>query len=784
MIKYCLMFFWIISACRGLAQSGLDGILDLRNNDLTYPVSLAGEYDFYWNVLSSSGEKLDTLKKEVVRFPGLWNDVTLNGEKLGPFGYATYRLKILLPEKNVHYAAIIEDMYCAYALYQSGMLLATNGKVAADEAGYEPEWRSQKVDFYQEHGDTLDLILQISNFEHSKGGALEGITFGEKSSIEKLYLSQISYDLLLTGCLIMGGLFFLGLYLFGRHEPAILYFSLFCLTYSYRIIGTNHYELHSLVENYPWWFAVRMEYITLFVSVMLFSKFLLRLFPEETSRNVANGLVWGSLAFVAATLLLPLYYFSQIIEPFFILLLTAFVYTIWVYIKAWKRRRPGSEYALASTLVALSVFSYNITDYFGIIEINDVLSFWGYVAFFFSQSLLLSHRFAFSLKKAKEKAEIASEAKTDFLSTISHEIRTPLNAIVGMSHIMLKNDPREDQVQKLESLTFSAENLTSLINDILDFNKIESGSIVLEALPINLSDHASKIIKGYEGQATNKGVALSLSSDPKIFGRLMADPVRIAQVLNNLINNALKFTKQGSIEVILELLRDTKDSQVVDVRIKDTGEGIHKDKMDLIFEKFTQASSSTTREFGGTGLGLSIVRGILNLYGSQINVTSQLGIGSVFSFEIKLEKGKNKNEGFDLEVSKENRLELDDIAVLTGKKVLVVEDNVMNMMIAEEFLTRWGMILSKAENGKEACDLAAEESFDLVLMDLHMPIMDGYEASRRIHELIPDLPIVALTASTIAEQQEQIKSAGMKGYVLKPFHPKDLRSKLTQVLSD
>ncbi len=754
-----------------------DGVLDLRNVDLRDPVAIAGQVPFYWHELARDADQLDSSNRRTVAFPSYWHNLEVDGEPLGSEGYATYHIRILLPQE-AHYSMILEHMYLSYELYQDGVLLASNGKVGENKHEYRPEWRPQMVDLYPTNSDTVDLVLQIANFHHARAGLVKPIVFGENQAIHRIHTNHLAYDLILTGCLIMGGLFFLGLYFFGRQQAAILFFSLFCLAYSYRIIGSGFYVLHSLLEDYPWWLAYRMEYISLYISVLCFSRFVLHLYPEETSKLVFNIIRVGSWSIIASCVVLPMAYSTQILRPYLIFLFMAFAYVIWVYLQAWRHRRPGSLYALMSTVVVLFVFSYNILAYFELLEAQGGVSFWGYIVFFFSQSLLLSHQFSYSLKKAKERAEIASEAKTDFLATISHEIRTPLNAIVGMSHLVLRNNPRPDQIKNLESLTFSAENLTSLINDILDFNKIESGNLTLEYLPTDLGSHATKIIKGYIGEADLKKIELGLSIDPNLHDNLLADPVRMAQVLNNLINNALKFTERGRVDLEITVVQDLADAQVLEFRVADTGIGIRKEKMEQIFERFTQASSSTTREFGGTGLGLSIVRGILGIYGSKIHVSSQLGEGSVFSFVIKLDKS------FESVVVEPERVEVpENLGILEGKRVLVVEDNIMNMVIAEEFLSRWGMKLGKASNGEDAIKLVKEEPYDLVLMDLHMPIMDGYAATREIKKGFPKLPVVALTASTIAEQEQQIRQAGMDGYVLKPFHPKDLRAKLTQVLS-
>lgn len=385
------------------------------------------------------------------------------------------------------------------------------------------------------------------------------------------------------------------------------------------------------------------------------------------------------------------------------------------------------------------------------------------------------------LKKAKQQAEASSKAKSEFLSTMSHEIRTPMNAVIGMTHILLDEDPNEVQKGHLNLLKFSAENLLVLINDILDFSKIEAGKIDFERIEFDPVELLHKIISGLKPKAEEKQLALNLKLDPAINWHLIGDPTRLSQVLTNLIANALKFTEEGQVSVEARLQELKGGTGIIHFAISDTGIGIAKAKQDKIFESFSQASSDTTRKFGGTGLGLAIVKRLLELQGSKIQMESKLGQGSTFSFEqqfcVLLDKPLKATP---LQSHKESPQDL------KGCHILLVEDNESNVLVARKFLERWQATLEVASNGEKAIEVLREKSFDLVLMDLQMPVMDGYQAAILIRSLEDPvkkkIPIIALTASAMVEIQDRVYAVGMNDYVSKPFNPNELFQKLSKNL--
>jgi PAS domain S-box-containing protein len=375
------------------------------------------------------------------------------------------------------------------------------------------------------------------------------------------------------------------------------------------------------------------------------------------------------------------------------------------------------------------------------------------------------------LIKTREEALQLSRAKEMFVSVMSHEIRTPLNAVIGMAHILREDNPTPVQLEHLDILKFSAENLMALLNAILDYTKIETGNLVLESTDVNLRELVTRTMDSFLFKANEKGIALHYEIDPRIPDLVLGDQTRLYQVLINLLGNSIKFTHEGSVRLRLALVSDTPETITIGFVIADTGIGIEKDKIDYIFEAYTQAKSDTSRKYGGTGLGLAITKRLIELFGSKIRVVSEEGNGSEFSFSIPFKRADSRNSS-----------EMKESYKQFSKVILVVDDNDINRLLARKMLSKWGIETEIAENGRIAVQKVIENKYDMVLMDIHMPEMNGFEAVKEIRKLkggyFEKLPIIALTASIMNDELNTIAASGMNDYVQKPFSPDELYKKI------
>lgn len=381
---------------------------------------------------------------------------------------------------------------------------------------------------------------------------------------------------------------------------------------------------------------------------------------------------------------------------------------------------------------------------------------------------------------AKEKAEEASKAKAHFLSTMSHEIRTPLNAVVGISYLLLQQDPKEEQVKNLQTLQFSANNLLALINDILDFSKIESGKIEIERIEYDIKLMLERLYSMLEFKAIEKNIDLSMHISPALPVKVKGDPTRLNQIITNLVSNAIKFTEIGGVNISVDVMEETTKNIAVKFTVTDTGIGIPNEKLHNIFDSFTQASSDTSRKYGGTGLGLSISKKLVEMQGGSITVESNVGKGSAFTVHLTMEKASADTGP---EKITENEWENSDIS---GSVVLLVEDNEVNQLVAKQFLKNKDIKVDVASNGMIALEKIKSMEYDLILMDLQMPEMDGYEAAVKIRSFqeryFKEIPIVALTASTMSEVRKRVLASGMNDYISKPFVPDTFYSCLYKYL--
>lgn len=869
---YCFFFLVIINLVFftkiAIASEELvakNGIIDLKNFDFNKNVlvNLYGEWEYYPNKLLTP-EELENYKggKKFTQFPSLWDSKGIFNPS---FGVATYRLKVKL-NKNVPLMGInMPDVYTSSKLWINNKLISENGKVSDKKNNFIPHWEPKINPFFHKEENTI--VIQIANFSHHKGGAHKPVKLGAWESIFKQYETENTLSIFLTGLIIMSFLFFIGLYYFGNKEKYVLYFAVFSIFYSYRVIGTENYYLHKILIPNLWYLLVRIEYITLFLSSYMIVKFLDNIYPEDISPKI-NNLIKILCLTLSFSVVLPTYVFTAFINYFIMFVFIANIYIITTYIKAYKNNREGASFAIISVGFLIITVFINSIAYFGFIPRQYFLEFIGYSLFFFFQSLILSYKFARTFKKAMIQAESGIKARSLFLATVSHELRTPMNGVIGMTDMLGSTKLEKDQEEYVKTIRESGETLLRLINDILDYSKFESGNISLENQEFNLDELCDEILRILLPSIIRSNNKIYFIISPVVPNILCSDASRIRQILINLINNANKFTQNGVIEISIDLetLEDKKIKLLF--KIKDTGIGIKKEKIDNLFKPFSQAHEN---KFGGTGLGLIICKILVNAMDGDIWLESEEGKGTCFSFDIKLkavltEENIQKNILVQIQLNddklrksiknylsrneirynyktiviekdyeniiitdesnyisildkfkdtnikiicihnRESKLDynnriiflpqpitfkdlkstiiknksevsliketIEESLIRDNIKLLLVDDNEINLKVGKYLLEKIGYKPDTASNGLEAYNHFRKNDYDVIFMDVDMPIMNGFESTQKIREYTKNDTspiIVAMTANAMQGDREKCLESGMNDYIPKPI---------------
>ncbi|TDH28588.1 sensor histidine kinase [Segetibacter sp. 3557_3] len=377
------------------------------------------------------------------------------------------------------------------------------------------------------------------------------------------------------------------------------------------------------------------------------------------------------------------------------------------------------------------------------------------------------------MQKSRLSAEESAKLKSDFVANMSHELRTPLGTILGFSDLLKKTALTAQQQEYLEAINTSGRNLLSIINNILDLSKLDAGKFVVDNVSFDLAELLHGIRLMFGNEAKQKGLRFNLLLDSAINYPVLGDPTRMTQILLNLIGNAIKFTETGGVTVSCIGAEEENDSVILNFSVEDSGIGIDELQLETIFERFTQADSNTTRKYGGTGLGLSITRQLIGLMGGAISVKSCRGQGTTFEFTIPVTRA-------NAAVTVQADMEGQQLHFTTPKRILLVEDTLLNQKLTSIILQNNGFIVDVAENGRQAIDILRGEQYDLILMDIQMPEMDGYEATCYIRDTMKiAIPIIAMTAHALAGEREKCFQQGINDYLAKPFSESDLLFKLS-----
>lgn len=468
----------------------------------------------------------------------------------------------------------------------------------------------------------------------------------------------------------------------------------------------------------------------------------------------------GSVEFILMfAMALPFVFFSFIREKKYIVIFPVLSIVLWLLL-----------YGTDFNLFTITKMDASLADkYIYPVSIFTTTILVTYQLIFFS---LINAQFYSNIQDERENAIEASNAKSQFLSMMSHEIRTPMNAIIGLSHILGDTNPRADQEENIDALNYSGKILLNLLNNVLDYSKMETSGIALDPIPTDIKAAVKQIKKIHEPGCLSKGITFKLEVDDKL-PNMWLDIVRFNQVINNLVSNAIKFTKKGNVTLKITRQEDRNGNVRMRTEVIDTGIGITKEQQEKIWQPFAQASISTNRLYGGTGLGLPIVKSVVEAMESTVKVESDLAQGSRFYFDLELKSISKEKLNQDSAKKERN---------LKGRKILLVEDNKINMMVGKQILEKANLVVDIAFDGLMAINMVKKNDYCAVLMDLQMPVMDGYTASIEIRKFNTTLPILALSASVFLEVKSKIEKSGMNGFIFKPFDPEDLYNRIEKVM--
>jgi signal transduction histidine kinase len=667
----CLLFSEMASGQLADQPMAKNGVIDLRHADLSGEIiPLNGEWAIYWKQLLRS-EDSASKQTAFVSFPQLWTKTTINGLPLSAVGYASYKLIILLPRHQNKLALQIPDFYTSYRLFVNGVEFADAGNPDSIKEKSVPKW-IEKTEEITTTSDTLRLLLQVANFLHSKGGPYKAIELGDKEKMFHTREVDEAFDLVLTGCWFMGGLFFLGLYFFGRHDKSLLYFSLFALAYSYRIIGTRLYVLHSIFPHIPWAITLHMEYLSFFSSIAFFTLYTWHLYPKDANKYIIRALVWLCFIFSAVVILFSPNIFTRLINPFLVVMVLMIAYGFYIYVRAWRNKRVGATYALMSTCVVLIVFVVIILQYFQIVTAVKGVLFAGYISFFFLQSLILSFRYTHALKQIiaeveekrkaietsnaalKKSIEELNAAQTQLIQTekmaslgeltagIAHEIQNPLNFVNNfsdlntelidelkqeidngnMNEVKAMADNISDNEQKIN---FHGKRADAIVKGMLQHSRKNTGQKELTDINALADEYLRLAYHGLRAKDKSFNAMLKTNYDETI-NRINIIPQDIGRLLLNLFNNAFyaiteKKREQGEAYKPTVSVSTKRMTGKLEVVVRDNGNGIPKKVLDKIFQPFF-----TTKPTGqGTGLGLSLSYDIIKAHGGEIKVNTMEG---------------------------------------------------------------------------------------------------------------------------------------------------------------
>ena len=772
------------------------GYLDLSgwNFDKNGSVNLDGQWEFYWDRLIEPSElESGSIPNPdgYMEVPAVWKG-QIRDSIPASVGSATYRLKIKVHDGVSVYGLKTNNIRMSCRIYVNGILAGSCGRPAKALADGYISNNVPVVSFFQGTGNILDILIQTSNLDYANGGIIQGITFGTSQNILWESGKDKFIDIVCIACLIITGIYYMGIYLGMKKDKSILFFGAFCLILSFVISLNNEKMLLQLFTQIPYVPVIKMKYVAIALSVIFLCSFVC-----EKGSSLLKPWFMKSLYTISGINFLLICFIPMKIYSSFdnLFLLTDIIFlclTCLILLKRIIKKDCGALQQGDVFLLSIAVLMIVIHFLCSILYLSSVIHSISFAAiplifFLLIISGLLSSQYSDAynaIEKMSIELQTLDKLKDEFLANTSHELRTPLNGIINITGSVIENSSKkldEEQLQNLQVVVSAARRLYNLINDILDISSLKNGEIRLHKRPVDLHSAAGLTLYVLSRLKGTKEI-LFINSVPQEIPPVDADVERLRQIFYNLIGNALKFTQHGKIEVGASINQDKAE-----VWIEDTGCGIPQDRLEDIFMPFRQVDSTETREAGGTGLGLSITKTLVELHGGNIRVSSEEGKGSRFTFTLPVSKDyKNPVHVESIAISKG---ETHAVSVLTTSgemeqrpySILVADDDPASLTALFNILDNEGYYVKAVMSGEDALkELDGLNRYNLVILDVMMPKISGYEVLRKIRLRFQpmDIPVLMLTAKARPEDYQAGFEAGANDYLAKPFEALELKARV------
>lgn len=795
-VFFAILLLIIILSCNDRARvhniKAVKGILDLSSgSSLTQTaVPLDGEWEFYWGrLLSPESFKSSTtpVPDGYFKVPLYWTSYDRN--RFPAKGYATYRLTVKLPAPYENLCISTPEIFTEYKLWINGLMINQRGSF---DGGYVKFMKPDIFTFFS-HSGTIEIVLQIKNFRHGNSGIGQSLFLGSPEIINSKHLKDSILEFILVAICLFASFYHIILYTFRKAEKELLYFGLFCLAIALRTFLTGTTFISEIFPDLPFETGSRIATAIIPLSVSAFILFLYNFFKNILSKKIVSFLLSMHLIYIIIILFTPTFFYSSAFTPYLLVIVLNSVFVVTVIIYAILKKEQYSLIFLGGFSFILIGILNDTFHYMQIINTGYYLSLW-FSFFIIAYSVMLAIKFSkehLVVEELSEKLQIADRLKDEFLANTSHELRTPINGIIGISEFLIdgiSGPLSERTIENLNLIVSSGKRLSSLINDILDFSRLRNNDIILQHRKIDLRQLTSIVMTVIHTTMPEKNINL-INDIPPDLPFAEGDENRLQQVMYNLIGNAIKFTVEGFVRVTA-----IEKDESLEICVEDSGIGINRKKLGDIFKSFEQADGSVSREYGGTGLGLPITKKLVELHGGHIHAESEEGKGSKFIFTLK-----RASENLTTAVFGFNKIEKKPIVQKTLKirkrpesdekkkraRILLVDDEKINIHVLLNYLSEKKYSIDFAFNGLEALEMIEKNIYDLILLDIMMPRMSGYDVCRKLREKFTafELPVLIMTAKNHSSDIVTAFEVGANDYLVKPFDKNELIARIETHLS-